>query len=359
MCGWPVRAFRLLPTRPGGPNLGTRLLVFLALGAILIPIIAIRRLWRFGRDRRRLSCAVKLLEKGTLPSKLEQRLIAEGLDRASAGQVVERALRTLSLPPIAQKRRRRWTAATASALPRDLDTPVPDTPDPASTPLPATPHERGVALLFKRGDYVGALDAFTQAIEHDPLYPNAYLGRALAHRRLGDVAAAIEDERKAEELGGSERTAWDRLVNRSRHHWQWDFDNPDWKRTDPLSRQAVLLRTLTRQIYNGGLIQWVAGGHVQWIDDVIEAAWEVDTAATRAVADMLEELSRQLAALAAGYGSAQSDAPDEEINEEQQEELLDKILEYELRYYNVESEFAGDVEKWLETKAAHRAEEPS
>ncbi len=338
--------------------MGTRFLLFLAIVAFLILMVAIRLLGRFGRDRRRLSQAVELLRKGTLPSKLEQQLVTEGLDRATAAQFVERALRALA-PPSANKRRPRRTAATASPLPRDLDTPVPDAVDSASAPLPATPHERGVALLFKRGDYVGALEAFTQAIERDPFYPNAYFGRALAHRRLGDVAAAVEDERKAEELGGSERTAWDRLVNRSRHRWQWDFDNPDWKRTEPLSRQAVLFRTHTRQINNGGLIQWVAGGYVQWIDDVIEAAWEVDTAATREVAAMLEELSRQLAALAAGDLSPQGDAPEEDISDEQQEELLDKIFEYELRYYSVEREFAGDVEKWLENKAATRGEGPS
>ncbi|MGO9464190.1 MAG: tetratricopeptide repeat protein [Isosphaeraceae bacterium] len=339
--------------------MGTRFLLFLALGAILILIIAIRLSWRFARDRRRLSRAVELLKKGTLPSKLEQRLVAQGLDRTTAADVVESALKTLSRPPIAKKRRPRRTAATASSRPPDPGTPIPNTAESEPTTLPATPHERGVALLFKRGDYVGALEAFTQAIERDPLYPNAYFGRALALRRLGDVAAAIEDERKAEELGGSERTAWDRLVNRSRHRWQWDLDNPDWKRTDPLSRQAVLFRTLTRQIYNGGLIQWVASGYVQWIDDVIEAAWEVNTAATREVAVMLEELSRQLAAMAAGDGSPHGDAPEVEFSDEQHEVLLDRIFEYEVRYYNVESEFAGDVEKWLEAKAAPPRAAPS
>ena len=74
---------------------------------------------------------------------------------------------------------------------------------------------------------------------------------------------------------------------------------------------------------------------------------------------MLEELSRQLAALAAGDLSPQGDAPEEDISDEQQEELLDKIFEYELRYYSVEREFAGDVEKWLENKAATRGEGPS
>ena len=135
--------------------MGTRFLLFLAIVAFLILMVAIRLLGRFGRDRRRLSQAVELLRKGTLPSKLEQQLVTEGLDRATAAQFVERALRALA-PPSANKRRPRRTAATASPLPRDLDTPVPDAVDSASAPLPATPHERGVALLFKRGDYVGA-----------------------------------------------------------------------------------------------------------------------------------------------------------------------------------------------------------
>jgi tetratricopeptide (TPR) repeat protein len=339
--------------------LGTRFLLLLALVAILILTIVIRLLVLTGQDRRRVSRAADLLRKGTLPSKLEQRLVAEGLDRAMAAEVVESALRALAPPRTTKKRRPQRTAATAAAPLRELVTAVPSAAESASAPLPATPHERGVALLFQRGDYVGALEAFTQAINRDPLYPNAYLGRALAHRRLGDIAAALEDERKAEELGGSERTAWDRLVNRSRHRWQWDFDNPDWKRTDPLSRQAVLFRTLARQIFNGGLVQWVTNGYFLWIDDVIEAAREVDTAATREVAAMLQELSRQLAILSRGDGSLPSDAPEQEVSEEQQDELLDKIFEYELRYYRVEGQFAEDVEKWLEQKAAHRGEGPS
>jgi len=339
--------------------MGMRLLLFFVLVAILILLIAIRLVMRSGQDRRRLSRAVDLLRKGTLPSKLEQRLVAEGLDRATAADIVESALRALAPLKIAKTRPPRRTAATASSPPPDHGTPVPNTAESPSAPLPATPHERGIALLFKRGDYVGALEAFTQAIERDPLYPNAYFGRALAHRRLGNVTAALEDEQKAEELGGSEKTVWDRLVNRSRHRWQWDFDNADWKRTDPLSRQAVLFRTLVRQIFNGGLIQWVANGYCRWIDDVIEAAREVDTAATREVAAMLEELSRQLAAVSPGDGSRQRDAPEEEVIDEQQDELIEKIFEYELRYYRVESQFADDVEKWLEEKAAHRGEELS
>jgi len=61
-----------------------------------------------------------------------------------------------------------------------------------------------------------------------------------------------------------------------------------------------------------------------------------------------------------GDGPPQSDAPEEEnASDEQQDELLDKILESELRYYRVESQFADDVEKWLEEKAPPRGEEPS
>jgi tetratricopeptide (TPR) repeat protein len=90
---------------------------------------------------------------------------------------------------------------------------------------------RQAELIAQRGEHAQALEAFTEAIQLDPLYPNSYIGRALAYRRLENFPAALEDERRAEELGGAEKTAWDRLVNRSRHHWHWDFDNPDWQRT--------------------------------------------------------------------------------------------------------------------------------
>src|SRR5262245_4518431 len=68
---------------------------------------------------------------------------------------------------------------------------------------PATPYAQGVAYL-KRGEYEAAVAAFTEAIRLDPAASAAYVGRGLAHRSLGDEAAALRDEEKARELGGAE-----------------------------------------------------------------------------------------------------------------------------------------------------------
>ena len=242
--------------------------------------------------------------------------------------------------------------ATFSALPEFFKTAIPEFDEPAPPSLTDSPHERGIAPL-ERGDAEGAIQAFNEAIEQDPLFPNAYLARAVAHRRLGRYAEAADDERKAEDLGGPEKLTWDRLVNRARHRWHGDFANPEWEQTDPLSREAVLFRTLMRQIHNGGLFQWVANGYDEWIDDLIAAARRVDTAATRDVADLLADLSRELATQPADDRSRFDDTVDENdpARLTQRDELLEKILDYERRYYAVEGQFALDLENWFEEKA--------
>jgi len=210
--------------------MGIRLLVFVVLLAVVILVIAIRLAMLVGQDRRRLYRAIMLLGKGTLPSKIEERLVAEGLDRTTAAEVVASALKAYARASTPKIRPDPRVDAAAPVRLEDFATADRKTvaPDSTSEPLLSTPHERGVALLYQRGDYVGALEAFTQAIEQDPLFPNAYLGRALAHRRLGDFAAALEDERKAEDLGGAEKTPWGRLVNRAWHRLHGDLSNPIW-----------------------------------------------------------------------------------------------------------------------------------
>jgi tetratricopeptide (TPR) repeat protein len=346
-----------------------------ALAALLILLIGARLALLLAEDRRRLSRAVTMLRTGLLPSKLEEQLVAEGMDRGRAAEVVIAALKALP-PAMATATRRSVRAAaptSASPLPTGPSAPAPGTACAASPPLPDDPHERGVALLFKRRDYPAALEAFTQAIELDPLGPNSYLGRAIVHRRLDNLSAALEDEQKAQELGGAEKSAWDRLVNRSRHRWHWDFDNPDWKQTDPLSRKAVLIRTFTGQIYNGGLAQWVFNGYWRWLDDLIETVREVDMGATREVAMILEELSPDLAAVSPDDArqmileelspdlatESPDDAPqqslahDEEAASEQEGDgFIERLWEYERRYHLVEGPFADDVTNWFEKKAA-------
>ena len=158
-------------------------------------------------------------------------------------------------------------------------------------------HQRGFEH-YKKARYEEAIAAFTEAIRIDPEAPRSYIARALCYRRLDQSAAALQDEQTAEELGGPERSLWDMVVNRSRRRWQFDFSDPKWIETDPLSRKAALLFTLNAQILNGGLFQWVANGYWRWIDDVIEAARDVGTDSSREVAALLEEISLQLEGLA-------------------------------------------------------------
>jgi hypothetical protein len=210
-----------------------------------------------------------------------------------------------------------------------------------------TPHERGVGHLLKY-EYAEAAAAFAESIRLDPDAPNSYIGRAMARRRLGDEAGALDDERTAQGLGGPEQSAWDRLANRASRRWRNDPDDPAWRATDPLSRQAVLLRDLNRQILNGGLRQWIANGYGAWVDDVAAAAREVGTAAAREVAALLEDVA---SLLKAGY---QEDFPEGDEFLDEEDEASRVIGRCEDRYYNVQSRFVADVEAWLEAKAAAR-----
>jgi tetratricopeptide (TPR) repeat protein len=221
---------------------------------------------------------------------------------------------------------------------------------------PSAHHQLGFEL-YKKKEYSEAIASFTEAIRLDPEAPNSYIARALCYRRLDNLAAALEDENTARELGGPEKSAWDRIVNRSRRRWNGDFDNPDWKRTDPLSRKATLLQTLNGQILNGGLFQWVANGYGRWIDDVIEAAREVNTEASREVARSLEgitdlvdvERSRSYREMLLDQGTGgQADESSAD------DEAMQRIFDCEDRYYKVQSQFVEDVERWLEEKARAR-----
>jgi hypothetical protein len=301
----------------------------LALFALLgIWWVLVRRL-----EKRRAARATELLRKGASPIQVQQHLIAEGLDRQAAAKSVQTALGSTTHPSDASQSGVGTTTATA---PSDSS---------------ATPHERGVAHL-KRREYAEAVAAFTEAIALEPDAPNSYLGRAVAYRRLENLSGALQDETTAEKLGGPEKTAWDRLVNRSRQRWSWDFDNSRWRQSDPLSRQAVLLCMLNRQILNGGLLQWIANGYGRWIEDVIEAAREVGTDAAKEVAAVLEVVAHHLEGWYA-VGDRQEDAALDEEGDfpEEPDELSEVLSGCEDRYYQVQSQFVRDVETWLEERA--------
>lgn len=330
--------------------MGMRLLLFFVFVLVVVLLVGLRLALLTGQDRRRLSRAVALLRNGMLPSKVEERLVAGGLDGVTASEVVATALKALAQSRMGITNPTRSSAAACGADSEGLKIRAPQFEEPDVT---ATPHDRGIRLLYKIRDYEGALKAFTQAIEEDPFYPNAYLGRAVAHRRLGNFAAAQADERKAEELGGAERTAWDRLVNRAQERWHGNLANPEWKQIDPVSRKAVLFRSLMRQIHHGGLFQWVANGYDQWIDDLIEAAREVGTPASREVASLLEDLSRDIASTtpASSAPASEDSAEIENVRARQRDALLETIVAQENRYYRVEGQFHTDLESWFDEKA--------
>jgi hypothetical protein len=208
---------------------------------------------------------------------------------------------------------------------------------------------RGVEHL-KRSEYGQAVAAFTEAIHLDLGAPNAYAGRALAYRGLGDDAQAARDEQTVRELGGTERTPLERFVRGVLRRWKWDLGSPKWRASDPLSRKAVMLYLLNAQILNGGLHQWLANGYGEWVDEVAEAAREVGTDAAREVAAMLEDLSRGLKVGPAGDGRLE-EAPQHGGRPAPRDVLADEqIGACEDRFYQVQSQFVHDLEEWLDAR---------
>jgi hypothetical protein len=211
-------------------------------------------------------------------------------------------------------------------------------------------YDRGMAHL-KCGEYAQAVAAFGEAIKVDPESPNAYVGRALAHRSLGDDAAALRDEETARKLGGPEQSAWDRLVNQANRRWRGDLRDPNWHDNDPLSRNAFLLRQWSWQILNGGLAQWVANGYGEWTEDLARAAQNVGTDSAREVTVILRDLAQLLRsrpgtrAKMIHFITTQAQANDEET------EIFELLSRYEDRYHRVEGTFDADVEAWLENQA--------
>jgi tetratricopeptide (TPR) repeat protein len=213
-------------------------------------------------------------------------------------------------------------------------------------------YERGMGHL-KRGEYTQAIAEFAEAIGLDPEAPNAYVGRALAYRSLGDEEAAVRDEEAARKLGGPEQSAWDRLVNRANRRWRGDLGDPAWRLSDPLSRNAVLLRHWSWQIFNGGLPQWVANGYGEWADDLARAAEEVGTNSAREMAAIVRDVARVLnkwpAAREAMFRiiTTQAEATDQET------EIFEALSQCEERYHQSESSFEADAEAWLERRAGN------
>jgi hypothetical protein len=216
-----------------------------------------------------------------------------------------------------------------------------------------TPYERGVEHL-KRSENAEAVAAFTEAIGLEPEAPNAYVGRALAYRSLGDEAAALRDEQTTRALGGPERCAWDRLVKRAHRNWRVDLRDPAWANEDPLSRDAYLLRQWTWQIYNGGLPQWIANGFGEWTDDLARAVERVGTGSARTVAAIVRDLATVLAGWPGAREVMSRMLATRSRVAGREEELFGELMRCEDRYYRAgryPGEFVTDVEAWLERES--------
>ena len=61
-------------------------------------------------------------------------------------------------------------------------------------------YEKGHGFTLS-GDYGEAVRAFDEAIESDPRFAEAYLGRAVCREKLGDRSLAVDDMKKAARLG--------------------------------------------------------------------------------------------------------------------------------------------------------------
>jgi tetratricopeptide (TPR) repeat protein len=204
-------------------------------------------------------------------------------------------------------------------------------PDPAFTAR----YDLATAHL-KQGGYEQAVAEYTVAIRLDPKSPNAHLGRALAYRSLGDEDNALQDERAARELGGAEQSTWGRLVNRAYQLWRTDRQasrTEFYQGLHPIQRNAVQLWDLNSQVFNGGFPQWLANGFGAWIEEIIDSVRQIGTKSAKAVQSILEGVARL----------------DRECKtQDEADQNMGGLLEYTDRYYAVASDFADDVEVWLE-----------
>jgi hypothetical protein len=206
---------------------------------------------------------------------------------------------------------------------------------------------------LKGGRYAEAVQAFTEAVNIDPEGANAFVGRALAHRGLGNDAAAVLDEQTARTLGGPVRSVWDRLVRQAFSRWKGDLRDIAWGHQDPLSRSAFLLHQWTWQIYNGGVVQWVANGYGVWAEDLARVAESVETPAAREVATIVRDvagiLARRPDARQAMFQMITGDA----VARDAEDDLFGAFSECEERYLRAGTrpgEFVADIEAWFERR---------
>ena len=102
--------------------------------------------------------------------------------------------------------------------------------------------DRGFTLLFNYNDYLGAIRAFACCIELDPSCARAYLNRAMAYERIGNIQQSIEDYGRAAGL----------VINDAKTHYvrglaQWHLGK-DREAIEDLKRAAGFDPGLSRDL---------------------------------------------------------------------------------------------------------------
>jgi hypothetical protein len=90
---------------------------------------------------------------------------------------------------------------------------------------------------------------------------------------------------------------------------------------------------LNSQVFNGGFPQWVANGFATWVEEIVDTLRQIGTKPAKAVQSILAGVARL---------AAECDT------QEEADDNVGGLLEYTDRYYAVASEFADDVENWLD-----------
>jgi|GEM_PF-421083 len=150
----------------------------------------------FNRDMQRLIDYINRYRKQNRPNRLPF-LIGGGV----VALVIMVAILLLTQPPSDPEP---VIEATQAVVVESVDTATPDEPAPT---LASGDADGAKSLVDEADDLAGnanydeAIDLYTQAIEADPTYANAYVGRALANSSgYGDYATAITDLEQAVEL---------------------------------------------------------------------------------------------------------------------------------------------------------------
>lgn len=118
---------------------------------------------------------------------------------------------------------------------------------------------------IQSGNYQGAIENFTQAIQHHADLATAYSNRCLAHLQLGDYQTAIEDCTQAATLAPKNTEAY---LNRGLAHYRLG----NYQAAIEDNNQVIQLNPNEfRAYYNRGIVRSVLKNHTEAIIDYNQA----------------------------------------------------------------------------------------